>query len=311
MKELVSIIVPIYNAEKYLNECIDSLLVQDYENIEVVLVNDGSLDSSEEICLEYAKKDKRVKYCPKPNGGVSSARNHGISNAEGKYIFFIDADDYLANDVISSLVKNTKSNKLISVKHKLIFDSLEKNVNLNSSYKSEEFIVNMLNGVNDGFIWGYLFDAKIVKEICFDEKTYYLEDMLFLIDYLKHSKIEEICYINNFYFYRQIASSITKNNANMFGKAVKIIYSLDRINERTNKKYEDLIDDKKVRMIDGLLRRVYSKKEIKEFVDNIELKKYCGNSLRYKFFSKNYDCKNVNILNLYCKLSRMLRKISR
>ena len=171
MKDLVSIIVPIYNAQKYLKACIDSLITQKYEEIEVVLVNDGSSDKSEEICLEYANKDKRVKYHPKKNGGVSSARNYGISKAKGKYIFFIDSDDYLAPDVIGALVEKTKnSNNLISVKHKLVFDNNEKNVNLKDTYNSEEFILNMLNGINDGFIWGYLFDAKLLKRFVLMKK---------------------------------------------------------------------------------------------------------------------------------------------
>ena len=92
---IVSIIVPIYNTEKYLRKCVDSILKQTYENLEVILVNDGSPDNSLEICREYERLDSRVKVINKKNGGLSSARNAGLEICTGKYITFVDSDDYL------------------------------------------------------------------------------------------------------------------------------------------------------------------------------------------------------------------------
>ena len=97
---LISIIVPVYNAEAYLNRCIDSILEQSIQDFEVILVNDGSKDSSEAICKEYASQDNRIRVFSKPNGGVSSARNLGLDNASGEYIMFVDADDWLDKDAI-------------------------------------------------------------------------------------------------------------------------------------------------------------------------------------------------------------------
>ncbi|WP_455684658.1 glycosyltransferase family 2 protein, partial [Thomasclavelia sp.] len=94
MNELVSIVVPMYNVEKKLERCLDSLECQTYENIEVILINDGSPDNLEKICLRYIRKDNRFNYYRKKNGGLSSARNFGISKAKGKYIYFIDSDDF-------------------------------------------------------------------------------------------------------------------------------------------------------------------------------------------------------------------------
>lgn len=102
MENLISIIVPIYNTEKLLPRCIDSILSQSYPNFELLLVNDGSKDNSLNICNEYAAKDCRIRVFDKPNGGVSSARNIGIEKAIGEYLMFIDADDWLETNVIEN-----------------------------------------------------------------------------------------------------------------------------------------------------------------------------------------------------------------
>lgn len=103
MLPLISIIVPIYNVEKYLVRCINSLVNQTYENLEILLVNDGATDSSPQIVDEFAEKDKRIKALHKENGGLSDARNYGIDRAKGEYLFFIDSDDWLDVDTIQVL----------------------------------------------------------------------------------------------------------------------------------------------------------------------------------------------------------------
>jgi glycosyltransferase involved in cell wall biosynthesis len=102
----LSIIVPIYNKEKYLVECIESVLTQTYSDFELILVNDGSTDSSGEICDRYAVRDSRVKVCHKTNGGVSSARNAGVDVSSGEYLGFVDADDMLVSRMYEVLVAN-------------------------------------------------------------------------------------------------------------------------------------------------------------------------------------------------------------
>ena len=100
---LVSVIVPIYNVEKYFRRCVDSILKQDYPNIEIWLVDDGSPDGCPAICDEYAQRDKRIKVIHKPNGGLSDARNAAINLAKGEFITFIDSDDYVTQDYVSTL----------------------------------------------------------------------------------------------------------------------------------------------------------------------------------------------------------------
>ena len=96
----ISIIVPIYNSERYLRECIESVIGQSFADMELVLVDDGSTDSSPDICSEYAAVDGRIKVVTQPNGGLSAARNKGIDAASGEYLFFIDSDDTIHHDAL-------------------------------------------------------------------------------------------------------------------------------------------------------------------------------------------------------------------
>ena len=122
-----SIIVPIYNVEEYLEECIESLINQTYTNIEIVLVNDGTKDNSGKICEKYAKKDPRIKYIIKKNGGLSSARNEGLKHITGDYIIFVDSDDYVSTklcEIINKIIVEEKAD-LIQYEFKKFIDGEE------------------------------------------------------------------------------------------------------------------------------------------------------------------------------------------
>ena len=107
---LISIVIPIYNAEKYLEECLNSIKSQTYKNFEVIMVNDGSKDDSETICMNFLRSDSRFRYLKKANGGVSSARNLGLDNVKGDYITFIDADDWVDENYLDLLITTVKKN---------------------------------------------------------------------------------------------------------------------------------------------------------------------------------------------------------
>ena len=109
MKNKVSVVVPIYNVEKYLPKCIETIQTQSYENLEIILVNDGSTDSCLKICEKYKKDDERIIIVNKKNGGLSDARNYGIEKATGKWITFIDSDDYVEKDYIETLINLSNS----------------------------------------------------------------------------------------------------------------------------------------------------------------------------------------------------------
>lgn len=106
MKELISIVIPVYNVEKQISKCLDSIICQTYSNIEIIIVNDGSTDNSYKLCKEYATKDSRIKLINKNNGGLSDARNCGMNNANGAYIGFVDSDDYIDKNMYNTLYNN-------------------------------------------------------------------------------------------------------------------------------------------------------------------------------------------------------------
>ena len=110
---LVSVIVPVYNVEKYLKDCLESIINQTYKNIEIILVDDGSKDNSGKICDEFANLDNRIKVIHKENGGLSDARNFGLNNAHGEWVMFIDSDDYIDITMIDKLIKASFDKELV------------------------------------------------------------------------------------------------------------------------------------------------------------------------------------------------------
>lgn len=174
-KELISIVVPIYNVEKYLVKCIESLLKQTYTNLEIILVNDGSTDNSLSLCEEYRKKDNRIKIINKKNGGLSDARNKGIDVATGKYIAFVDSDDYIECDMIEVLYRDLKENNAnISMCgfDKIYEDeSLKDNKNEIIDYKFEVFDREksirelILDKKIHNYAWNKLYEKSLFNEI--------------------------------------------------------------------------------------------------------------------------------------------------
>ena len=206
MNDLVSIIVPIYNVQKYLPRCIESVLNQTYKNFELILVDDGSPDRSGDICEYYAKKDSRIKVIHKQNGGVSSARNAGLSKMKGVYATFLDSDDFLPNTAIEILY-NEMQNKnadcsIGSIKRIDVFKSiLKKNLNsvveVANSIQMTTLIFDRNKYDELGFIAGKLYKSKILREnsIFFIEGLFG-EDGEFFFNYLKYCKriaISDIC----------------------------------------------------------------------------------------------------------------------
>ena len=110
MDSLISVIVPIYNVEKYLQKCVDSIINQTYKNLEIILVDDGSPDNCPKMCDDYAEKDSRIKVVHKENGGLSDARNVGMEVATGEYVSFIDSDDYISLDFYETLLETIVDN---------------------------------------------------------------------------------------------------------------------------------------------------------------------------------------------------------
>lgn len=197
----ISIIVPIYNQSSTLKNCIESILNQEYQNIELILVDDGSLDDSFDICTEYAKKDIRVKVLKKENGGVSSARNLGLNLASGEFIQFVDADDFLEKDMCLKMMESRaeKDFDVIVCSYKKHDDNKIKNkvsINLECDILSqfkENFAFLFENALFNP-PWNKLYKREKISSF-FDEKFSIGEDLLFNLEYFKNCK--KIKVINN------------------------------------------------------------------------------------------------------------------
>lgn len=199
----ISVIVTVYNLELYIKECIESIINQTYSDMEIIIINDGSEDLSEEICQEIAKTDNRVKYFYQKNGGSSSARNLGLEKATGDYVMFIDGDDYLYNnnvieDLVKKLEKCSDNNNILFYRMATYYNKSKKNINdpvlLNKEYDncSNDILKKMAeNGRLSISPCDKLVKLKFIKEnkIYFDNKIKICEDMDWSFKlYLKNEK---------------------------------------------------------------------------------------------------------------------------
>lgn len=211
MGELVSIIIPVYNVELYLERCLDSLLKQKYKNIQIILVDDGSCDTSGKICDAYAEKDSRVEVYHKVNGGVSSARNIGLSKVKGNYIGFVDSDDYLDEGYLQKLVDAIAfSDADIAVCNYYIVKNDEQRCGkIKSNEMCQEDAMHMLMADENmpSYLWNKLFRAKLFDGIQFPEG--YLYEDLRIMHKLFMSAHKIVSISNPLYFYCYREKSIT------------------------------------------------------------------------------------------------------
>ena len=192
----MSIIVPVFRVEKYIKKCVESLLVQTYKNIEIILIDDGSPDRCPEIIDDYEKKDDRVIVVHKKNGGVSSARNVGIRRANGKYMMFVDADDWVDADYVSYFVHLIEKSNCRIAMNKSYYSYIEKKENPSNHVVNNNKAMEMIYS-DEIFVavWNKIYETALVKDnnIWFDEKLFYGEGMLFNIECLQTLDSVLIC----------------------------------------------------------------------------------------------------------------------
>lgn len=217
-KELISVIIPIYNCEKYIGRCIESILNQTYKNFEIICIDDGSTDSSLNIISTYENKIDRKRIIVKSikNSGPSIARNEGIKIANGKYITFVDSDDMLNEKYLEVLYKiaKIKDIKIVRCNYKIFNKKGEfKNSEYNSQDKLLEknsfFEHEMFESIIWNTVWGELIDSELVRHIKFDENKRIGEDLFFNINI--YEQVEKIYYTNErLYYYFENNLGITK-----------------------------------------------------------------------------------------------------
>lgn len=190
----ISIIIPIYNAEKYLSPCLDSILNQTYQNLEILAVDDGSTDRTSQILKSYAKKDPRITIITQKNRGQSAARNAGLEKATGEYLSFIDADDTVSPDFIAKLFGAFKLNSALSVcgvKYNRLYNGTAKDVYTNplpARLHSTKAVSILRSLAVDGRLypsWNKLYRSGLARKLKFDEKLNFAEDTKFVLAYLK------------------------------------------------------------------------------------------------------------------------------
>ena len=243
----VSIIVPIYNVEKNIYRCIESIIKQTYTNIEIILVDDGSLDNCPKICDEYAKEDSRIKVIHKKNGGLSTARNSGLDIASGEYILFVDGDDYIHESTVEILIEKAIINN-VDIVH-FNFKSVDeegneieiknKDLDNNKILTSYETLCGYVKEYKIKVMaWNKLYKSDLFKNLRFDE-GYVYEDELIFPKIISKSKINYT--INDkLYYYVNVPTSITKGSLTK-NKVKSKEYLIKFLEEYYTNNYPELI----------------------------------------------------------------------
>ncbi len=294
MNNLISIIIPVYNASKYLDKCITSILNQTYKNLEILLINDGSTDYSLDICNSYEKKDKRIKVINKKNEGVSKTRNVGIKHSTGDYLMFVDSDDYLHEKYIEKMYFYLKKHNLDLVTSSMTFVDEQYNLLKVYSYKNEDVLLSfndifrdLVNTSYFNSVWKIIVSSNIIKEnnIMFNENLKFGEDLLFSYNLLK--TVQDFGYLNfpGYYYLQNNSSATHKNSMDVVNKYIednKYVYDIIR-----QYVHDDIL-------VNNKLFTKYNFALLK-FINNVkykEFKKYATS-----FFDKMFKKDSVIIVN--------------
>lgn len=230
----ISVIIPVYNAEKYLSQCLESLINQTFKDIEIICINDGSTDASLEILNKYAAQNDKIKVINQKNRGISSARNIGIERATGEYISFVDSDDFADERMYENLVKYLPQELICFEGQVYPFDSknpLQKQI-VNKKKGVQKVTDKVIQNTNI-YLWNKLFKTSIIKDnnIKFPEGLIF-EDFPFVWEYML--SIKNACYVNKkYYFYRQHNASAMKTCAD---KSIQHLYVWHYLYERLKQK---------------------------------------------------------------------------
>ncbi|WP_294130928.1 glycosyltransferase [uncultured Clostridium sp.] len=306
----VSVIIPIYNMEKHIDKCLNSVINQSLEEIEIILIDDGSTDNSLKICNLYKEKDKRVKVYSKDNSGVSSARNMGIKKSKGKYLTFIDPDDYIEKNMLKDMYEKIEYDKseLVICDYTIDYINSYKNINLRYNKKLfldneivEKFILPFI-GVKEfgdefwmaGFRspWGKLYKKNIISNnnIFFNEKLKIGEDVIFNLKYL--ICIKSISYINkNYYNYvKNDTSVMNRYKKDYLEICENYVFELENIIKKykLGKEAKERLAKEKLKSITLIIKNECSLENKKSLLKKIfYLKKVTSSNLAYQAIKEN------------------------
>lgn len=289
----VSVIIPVYNCQDFLEKCLESVLNQTYENIEVILINDGSTDNSLMICKKIEKIDNRVKVFSKKNGGPSSARNFGLKKSTGDYVMFVDSDDFIENNMIEMMLFNNDSKYDVIITNQITFPNNKCN-KFNDCYSSDFFEFIVCNNV-----WGPF--SKLIKRSIinnsFDESYFIAEDLLFF--YELSNNVKNFKFIDDAMYHYVINNNSLMNNKKYYDKILKSFDVFEKIiNESSNKNVINQI-------IYTYLDNIYKLRN-KGMNINYKLKKK-SLELTVKYLFSNFKLNNKKFKSLYKLFYIMLK----
>lgn len=278
--KLVSIIVPVYGVEAYLSKCVDSLLAQTYQNIEIILVDDESPDRCPQICDTYSVKDSRIRVFHKKNGGAASARNVGLDNAFGEYVCFVDSDDVVCKTYVSTLVNRLEvsmADLAVCGYYKLYKSKKEKEecIRANQVISQKEYLLQFLNDWTCGLIWNKIFKREKIGTLRFAE-GHKIDDEFFTYQIVMNSD-KVALFDEPLYEYRMRMSSVMGASEKYERRIIsdKLEYLVERY-EKVTKRFPDLTNQYLRNLMDNLillLRKSQPYHELKSRVC-LQIKKY-------------------------------------
>ena len=294
----ISVIIPVYNTQKYLRECIDSILNQNFKDIEIICINDGSTDNSQDILDEYHKKDIRFKVFTQKNQGLAKSRNVGLNHAKGEYVIFLDSDDYLKSDSLLKLYNIANKKNLDFVMFKIMNFDYKTHVKSTARYFDMKFLKNVRNKV---FNWrdvkenffnisvtatSKLFKRELLEDIRFPEGIIF-EDNLFFIKALL--KAERIYFLEDYLYLRRMRpDSITNSYYGDFKDCIKI-YALIIDYFKEINSYEEF----SVLIFNRQTRDIYQRfKQLSE-----EYKKEYFDLMKKDFLERFEELKSLKVFN--------------
>lgn len=327
----VSIVVPVYNGEKYIEKCINSILKQTYKNVELIIINDGSVDKTKKILDKYSDS---IIVINKKNTGVSDSRNVGIDKATGDYIMFCDADDWLCDDTIEIAVNKINNYDAVRFSHYVVKNNqINKKENSDDVYSdidlvvndNKELVKNLLENKTEGHLWNYLLRTEVIKDnkIYFDDDLFYQEDVVFLLEYFfKIKKLKVIStplynYYKNFDSVTQNESSTIKNLSSIWLVREKIINLLEINN---NLDYKKLVEQRFLNLqlmyfLDFYIR--FNRKKFISYIKEISLanEKYYDEILSSNILSKKWflfikllRLKKIHLFRVYIRCYMLVKK---
>lgn len=324
-KSLVSVIVPVYNAEKYIVECLDSILAQTYTNLECLLIQDGSTDNSVEICREYARADARIRLYEQENQGLSAARNRGLDNMRGEYLTFVDADDCLSKNFLEITVRMMTENAadIVAVDDKKFRNEKGKEPETKEyqSYSLSGRQILQMTGERFQHIfvpvWAKLYRREIFCDMRFDEGKIHEDAFLF---HRIYDRAKNVCFVDEkLYYYRLSEESLTRING-IYYDHPDIVEALENrrvyyLEHSMTKNAQDTAEDILRRLMRGYYTPGWDKKVVREQLQEYSsiCKKQCGLKLRvemtlfkispclwrgYRFFLRVLRRIKVNIVEI-------------